>query len=440
MFARQASPAARGRHRAAPRRMPPPRRTTAVATTAVALATVVAASSASGVSHLDPGADDALGTQVPAPQCADADPAAGAADDSERLPTLVPESDAAPSLHGTCAPSLTLDQSPGQEDPTLGRDLHFRLTSSVPLDPSSITTTDFTVTAAAMSETVDAARLNPRVESVTAVPGTDGTTYDVVVRVDDSAAARLSLDPGTVTAVSGVASTGPASSQDDQVTFVNPVTVDSATFSLVTGNADGKSYTLAVKPGAPAPTAPLDFAASLDQSGTDHGLALSTTTPTIAAGATTSTPVTVTAPAARVAPDSLTRIDHTLTSTDPGYDGLVVAPVHPHLFDTDPTVRITKEAYVGVADATSATTITATGTRAPAGARLNDGQTVCFVYTVTNTSTDGWATTLTDVRITDSDQRLGSAGLVGTVAELGVGQSTQVSACTSPIDADTTTS
>ncbi len=370
------------------------------------------------------------------------DPATGAVDGFVRVQTLVPESGATASsqysrtvaLTGTCAPTLTLDQGPGQADPAMGRDLHYQLTSSVPLDPASITASDFTLAATATSETIDAARINPRIESITAAPGSGDTTYDIVVRVDDSATTSLSLDAGKVTAVSGVASTGPASSTDGQITFVNPVTVSPSTFSLVTGDTDGKSYTLAVRPGAPAPSAPLDFAVTLDQVGTDHGLTVSTTTPTIAAGATTSAPVTVTAPAAQVPSGTLTTIAHTLTSADTGYDGLVVEPVHPYLFTTDPTIHIDKQAFVDVADTTSAATIAATGTRAPTGARLNDGQAVCFVYTVTNTSAGAWATRLTDVRVTDSDRRLGSAGLIGTVAGLGVGQSTQVFACTSLID------
>jgi hypothetical protein len=108
------------------------------------------------------------------------------------------------------------------------------------------------------------------------------------------------------------------------------------------------------------------------------------------------------------------------------------------LFSTDPTIQIVKQAYVDVADTSSAERIVATGTEAYSDARLMDRQAVCFVYTVTNTSADDWATVLTDARVTDSDTRLGDNGLIGTIPVLAIGQSAQVAACTSLLPVDTT--
>jgi len=67
-----------------------------------------------------------------------------------------------------------------------------------------------------------------------------------------------------------------------------------------------------------------------------------------------------------------------------------------------------------------------------------DGQTLCFVYTVTNTSADDWATSLTAVTVTDTDTRLGTDGVIGTIASLAIGQTAKLAACTSVLPVDTT--
>jgi len=62
---------------------------------------------------------------------------------------------------GNCRPTLMLDQAGGQNDPTMSRDLHYTLRSSLPLDPSTVTADDIQLSAAATAETLDTGRLDP---------------------------------------------------------------------------------------------------------------------------------------------------------------------------------------------------------------------------------------------------------------------------------------
>jgi adhesin/invasin len=341
-------------------------------------------------------------------------------------------------LTGTCAPALTIEQAAGQNDPTLVRNLHFTITSSTALDESTLTADVVELTAAPTAATVDESRINPQVLSVTEVEGSQATQFTIVAQVDDSASVTAAVPPQAVASAAGIRNPAAATSRDAQITFVNPLTVSPATFTLVTGEPEGKEYALQVKTGAPAPAADLAFSATVDAVGNQYGVALSTPSPTIAAGADRSDPVVVTAVEGAVASNTRTTISHTVRSDDPNYDRLVVPSVLPMLFSTDPTIQIVKQAYVDVADTSSAERIVATGTEAYSDARLMDRQAVCFVYTVTNTSADDWATVLTDARVTDSDTRLGDNGLVGSIPVLGIGESAQVAACTSLLPVDTT--
>jgi adhesin/invasin len=115
----------------------------------------------------------------------------------------------------------------------------------------------------------------------------------------------------------------------------------------------------------------------------------------------------------------------------------VVPDLGIRLFATDPAVEVTKRAYHGVTDSSSPAAIVATGTEAPLGSRLLDGQPVCWVYTVTNVSDDDWATALTDVEVVDTDTRLGQGGLVGVIPTLGMGETQQVAACAVMTPGDT---
>jgi len=341
-------------------------------------------------------------------------------------------------LTGTCRPVLTINQAAGMTDPTSGRDLHFTLTSTVPLDPDTVTPGVIGLTATAVQQTIDAARLNPRIVSVTPVAGSGDTVFDVIVRVDDSATVTVTVAADAVATPTGMTNQGPATSTDDSITFLNPLKATPPQFTLVTGEPVGKDFTISVTAGAPLPAADLAFTATVDQPAGTPLVTLSTTGPLLRAGQTSTDPVTVKAAAGAVAANTAAPITLTVASADPNYDGLVVPGVTAFLFSTDPTIQITKTVYTNVTDASSPAQIEATGTLAPSGARLMDRQAVCFVYTVANTSSDDWATSLSDVTVTDSDTRLGVNGVIGTIPTLAIGQSVKLAACTSLLPVDTT--
>lgn len=339
---------------------------------------------------------------------------------------------------GSCRPELTIDQAKTQNDSTLARDLHYTVKSSLPLNPDSVTAGVVDVSADAVAETIDAGRLNPRSVSVTPVGGTANREFTVIARVDDSAKVTAGIDAERVTSTGGLTNRAPAGSTDADITFINPVQTKPGSFTLVTGEPTGKQYEFAVAAGAPKPAADLNFAATPDQAANDHGVELSETNAIIEAGALRSGKVRVTAAEGEVQANTPVSFSHTVSSEDTNFDGLVVNDLLVKLFSTDPSVKITKRAFVDVEDSSSPAQIMATGTEALAGARLTDGQAVCFVYEVANISADDWATVLTDISVIDTDTRLGDDGVIGTVASLAVGKSTLLSACGSLIPEDTT--
>lgn len=343
-------------------------------------------------------------------------------------------------ISGNCRPALTIEQAADQNDPTLARDLHYTVTSSLPLDPASVTPEVIELTAAAVPGTLAADLLNPRTVSVTPVTGTSDRKFEVIARVDDAAKVTVAIAADRVASVGGLTNPAAATSTDGSITFTNPIQAKPGSFTLVTGEPDGKQYDFRIAAGAPKPKADLQFTAVPDQSAADHQVALSSLTAVLAAGETTSERIRVTAGAGDVPANTPVQVTHTVTSEDPNFDGLVVNNLLVRLFSTDPAVNITKRAFTGVNDMTSPATILATGVEALAGARLTDGEAVCFVYEVLNTSADAWTTTLTDVTVTDSDSRLGTSGVIGTVASLAAGQSTRLSACGTLIAEDTTVS
>lgn len=341
-------------------------------------------------------------------------------------------------LSGSCRPEVTITQAAGQNDPTLARDLHFRVSSTLPLDAASVSVSAVQMAADAVDATIDAERLNPRTVSVTPVAGSANREFDVIARVDDSARVTASIPAETVRSLGGLTNRDPASGDDHTIVFQNPVVVRPAGFTLVTGDTAGQQYAFSLRPGAPQTTAPLTFDSTLDAAGVEHGVSLSTAQTHIAAGATASEHVRVTAAAGEVASNTPVVISSTLSSADSNFDQLVVAPITARLFSTDPSVRIVKRAFTGSTDTSSPERIMATGTELLSGSRATDGQAICFVYTVTNTSSDDWATVLTDVTVRDSDRRLGSGGVIGVVPRLEIGASVQLSACATLIPVDTT--
>lgn len=339
---------------------------------------------------------------------------------------------------GNCRPELTINQSATQNDSTMARDLHYTVKSSLPLDPASVTAGVVDVTAAAVSETVDAGRLNPRSVSVKPISGTANREFTVIARVDDSSKVTAGIAAEKVTSTGGLTNRAAAGSTDPDITFINPVQAKPGSFTLVTGEPAGKQYQLTIASGAPKPSSDLNFVATPDQAATDNSVELSNVNAVIAAGAMSSSKIKVTAAKGDVPANTPVRFSHTVSSDDSNFDGLVVNDLLVKLFSTDPSVKITKRAFTDVGDASSPAQIMATGTEALAGARLTDGQAVCFVYEVSNISADDWATELTDIMVTDTDTRLGDDGLIGSVPSLAVGKSTLLSACGSLMPEDTT--
>lgn len=340
-------------------------------------------------------------------------------------------------LSGSCAPALELSHGSAQNDPTRQRNVHFVLSSSVALDPASVTADDISVSATATAATTDAARINPRVVSVTAIASSLGREYDVIVAVDDSADVTVAVAADTVVSAGGLANPDAATSDDPTVTFINPVILETPRISVVMGEPAGRTYALSLHPGAPVPAAQMTLELSVDQAGIDHGVSYSPASPRIGDASMVTDEITVTAAAGDVAAGTPAVISHTLVSDDPNYAGLVVPPLTVRLFATDPALQITKTVYLDVADSSTPDQVIATGTLAPSGGRLADGQTVCFVYTVSNVSRDDWATSLTDVVVTDTDERLGVDGVIGTVASLPIGESALLSSCGSLVPVDT---
>jgi adhesin/invasin len=342
------------------------------------------------------------------------------------------------SISGSCRADLTIDQAEEQNDPTLARDLHYTVTSSIPLDPEQFTTDSIAFTAEPTEHTIDAERLNPRAVSVAPVEGTDNTEFSVIARVDDSAVVTAAIEPGRATAESGVTNIDAATSADNQITFTNPVVLDPSLVTLVTGSGEGTEYTLSTRPGAPVPSDDLRFTTALDSRGTELGVTLGSPDPVLPAGSDTTGPLTVTVGSPDLDENNLSvLVGHTVASADTNYDGLVVQTLDVRLFSTNPDLEITKQAFIDVGDTSSPESVLQTGTEALAGSRLSDGQPVCWVYTVTNTSADDWATALTDIEVRDTDTRLGRDGLIGTLPELAVGATHRLHACAVLIPVDT---
>jgi len=338
---------------------------------------------------------------------------------------------------GTCSAALTLNQASGMSDPTVGRDLHFTLVSTTPLDPNTVTPSVFSVSASAVPQTINASLLNARIVAVTPV-GSDGLTFDVVARVDDSCTVTVSVGANKVATTSGFTNPSASTGTDNAITFLNPLQLSPPSFTLITGEPKGRHFTIGLAPGAAPPTDNLQFSASIDQPGGTPVVSLSDAYPVMEEGTTATEPLTVTAAAGNVTANTPATISFSLSSSDLNYSGLVVPSLTAYLFSTDPSIKITKMAYLNVGNPSTPATIESTGTMAPRDSRIMDGQMVCFVYTVVNTSADDWATTLSNVVVTDSDATLGNDGVIGTIPVIPIGQSAKLSACTALTPGDTT--
>lgn len=336
-------------------------------------------------------------------------------------------------LSGTCRPELTIDQAEGQADPALTRDLHWTVTSSLPL--TGLDAADVDLEAEATDLTIDAERLNPRIVSVTALDE-ENTVFTVVARVDDSALLRAGIAAGAVTAESGWENDAPAASTDAEITYVNPLVLDPEQVTLLAGDEVGESYAVSTRVGAPVPADDLAFRTVPDAVATEYDVRLANAAPTIPMGGSSTGALTVTAGESDVEAGTSALVGHEVTSTDVNYDGLVVQSLDVRLYSTSPALQLTKQAYVHVGDTSTPESIQSTGTEVLAGSRLGDGQAVCFVWTVANNSRDTWATELTDVVVRDSDTRLGDDGLIAEIPSLAVGESRQYASCAPLVPVD----
>jgi hypothetical protein len=336
-------------------------------------------------------------------------------------------------LSGTCRPELTIDQAEGQADPALTRDLHWTVTSSLPL--TGLDAADVDLEAEATDLTIDAERLNPRIVAVTPVDE-ENTVFTVIARVDDSALLRAGIAAGAVTAESGWENDAPAVSTDAEITYVNPLVLDPEQVTLLAGDEVGESYAVSTRVGAPVPADDLAFRTLPDAVATEFDVRLANAAPTIPMGGSSTGALTVTAGESDVEAGTSALVGHEVTSTDVNYDGLVVQSLDVRLYSTSPALQLTKQAYVHVGDPSTPESIRATGTEVLAGSRLGDGQAVCFVWTVANNSRDTWATELTDVVVRDSDTRLGDGGLIAEIPALAVGESRQYASCAPLVPVD----
>jgi len=353
-------------------------------------------------------------------------------------------------VSGTCRPVLKIKQADGMEDLTYGRDLHFTLTSSVPLDPNTISTDDFNITVTPVDNVTiypdQPGLLNPRIISIESKPGSNDMEFDIIVQVDDSANVSIAVDADKVASTAGLTNQSAATSTDNTITFINPLVVSPTSFTLITGEESGKQFTIGTVSSAPVPNADIVFTATVDQPDGTPMVSLSTNNPVIQQNQTSPVSVTVKAAATDnpVEANTETTIKLAVKSSDPNYNGLVMPKVTPYLFSTDPTIQVTKQAYTGMTDMSTVENITNPGNGGvltPPGTRLMDGQTVCFVYTVTNTSKDNWPTSLKNIVVTDSDTRLGpnQDGVIGTIDILGMDDPpAQLFWCTSLMPVDTT--
>ena len=346
---------------------------------------------------------------------------------------------------GSCPLKLTIDRADGMDDETRGRDLHFTLRSSAPLDPDSVTEASFDLTTKVVTDgpvqTIypdEPELLRQRIVSITPIPGTNNKEFDIVIRVNDTADIEVAVGPGKVATPQGSKNTEAATigPNEAKIRFLNPMVVDPQTFTLVTGDPDGRDYTVSIAPGAPNPADPINIViTSVTQAEDAPAISVGTIDPMPAGYASSSTTtVNVTAAAGDVDPGKQATIKMAVVSDDTNYDELIVPPVKPRLFSSDPTIAVTKTAYTDVADTSTLAGVEAgtpavwTDTTTP---RLLAGQTVCFVYTVTNTSADQEPTVLQNIAVTDSDTRLGAGGdgVIGTIPTLAIGASEKLFAC-----------
>lgn len=267
---------------------------------------------------------------------------------------------------GVCGPQITVNQAADQADPTSQRAVRFTVTTSAPLATTgagALTASDFS--------TAGSTAPGVQVVSVTKI---NDTTYAVVARANDTGVIALSLPQGAVTDAQGRPSS-PSTSTDNQVTYVNPLSLSPATLTVYQGQP-GKQVTITRAPDI-VPTADIQVTSSVDNGW------VAASNATLAPGSTTGT-VTVTSNDLLGAQRNSV-VTFTVTSADPNFDGLLLPAVA--VTAKRIALSVQKQAW---SDAAHTVPIASNSV-------VSNGQQVYWTYTVTNEGDDD----LTGVNVTD---------------------------------------
>lgn len=214
----------------------------------------------------------------------------------------------------TCAPRIVIDRADGQSTPTSHRTVRFEVQSSAPLTAAgagSLQATDLS--------TAGSTAPGAQVTSVTAV---SSSLYIVTATANDTGAIVLSLPAGAVTArgsnVANLASTAAPSPGGNSIDYANPLSRAPGTLTVYEGGVSAP-YTVTRAASLPATS---DIIVAIARS---NAYASVVTPVTIPSGDTTRA-----VPVASGVLGGTTRttvLSHTVTSTDPNYNGLLLPTV-----------------------------------------------------------------------------------------------------------------
>jgi hypothetical protein len=289
-----------------------------------------------------------------------------------------------------CAPGVTVDQAPTQEDPTIQRDIRFWLRTSAPLAKSQESVI------AAAADTTASTGANPQ---ITQVRQWSATLYEVTGRVATAGTLVLALPAGSAATANG--SQLPAStSTDNEVTYLFPFTLTPVEpITIAEDETPAASFTAA----AAVPNWPTTLTITPDLVGV---LALSSAEMTVRTSQADT--VHLTAPQDGIhTGNRLVTLALSFPETDPELGGLIMPTIMVNVIDTTPppSVSVEKLAWIGVSAGPNATydqilqdpdavqvdpeQILPTGTR------------VWWTYTITNTGGGALSS------VTLEDDRLG---------------------------------
>jgi adhesin/invasin len=290
---------------------------------------------------------------------------------------------AAPTQADTCAPTVTLNQAATQADPTSGRRIAFTVVGSEAL--ADLVPADFSLT----GSTAPGHR-------VVEVQRVSATSFTVWTMADASGDIVLSLPADAAHDLAGNAAPQ-ATSTDNRVTYVSPLTREPASAALDEG---GPGVDLTVtRVASLAPASPVFI------TGTSADPRVRTNpAPLVMEGAAVTVRAVILADDdGVVAPDQEASLAYTVTSADPNFDGLLLPQTSLAIHDTSlPTeVTLVKRAWTDVLEEPGGTThdaIIAQATEIPSGSRVIEGTKVWWTYTVENSG----GTLLSSLDVVDS--------------------------------------